>query len=73
MNDNLVMLGKLERKDIEQFEFIAETPAGGMAYYSNGLDIAAIAYRDRIKIYFGRVVSGKTACCFSESIINKEA
>jgi hypothetical protein len=67
-----VMLQGLTRSDVEGFEFIAETPAGGMAYYSNEPDIAAIAYNDYIRIYYGRKIKeGKTASCFNESIINK--
>jgi hypothetical protein len=70
--ERLVMLQGLKQDDVEKFEFIAETPAHGMAYYSNALDVAAIIYSDYIRIYYSREAKeGKTASCFLESLIIK--
>lgn len=63
-----IEIEKLTRKDVEQFEFLSETPARGMAYYSNEHDISVIVYSDYFKVYFDRVSNtGKTPCCFSKS------
>lgn len=68
----LVMLQELTESDVTKFEFISETPAGGMAYYSNDLDVAVIVYKGYMKIYHTREIeNGKTASCFSESIHTK--
>lgn len=70
--ERLVMLQRLTESDVTKFEFISETPAGGMAYYSNDLDVAAIIYKDYMNIYHTREIEkGKTASCFSESIHTK--
>ncbi len=68
----LVMLSELTTKDVENFEFIEITPAGGKAYYSGDLDVAVIHYGDYLRVYYDRVIEhGKTASSFNKSIINR--
>lgn len=68
--ERVVMFQNLTKTDIEGFEFVAETPAGGMAYYSNELDIAAINYRDHSKIFYDRKIThGICAASFDKNLV----
>jgi len=69
----LITLQCLTKEDIEDFEFIDETPGNGMAYYDSGLDVAAINYRFKTVIFYDRILShGKYAASFENSIITNE-
>lgn len=69
VQERRVMLQSLTKSDIEKFEFVAKTPAGGMAYYCNKQDIAAINYRDSSKIFYDRKTEhGICAAAFNKSI-----
>lgn len=63
-------LSKLKRKDIQEFEFVDISPAGGKSYYSKDLDIGAIDYGYYIRIYYDRVKDcGEAAGSFRNSLI----
>lgn len=65
----LVMFQSLTKSDIEKFEFVAETPAGGMAYYCNEYDFTVVNYKDRSRFFYDRrTTHGKSASSFNKSV-----
>ena len=54
---------------IKTWEYIDKTPAYGEAYFNQHGDMAAIIYRDKVKVYFNREFKGKTASCFKDCIV----
>ena len=67
--ERLVMFQNLTKSDIEKLEFVAATPAGGMAYYCNEHDFAVVVYKDRSRFFYDRrVTHGKSASSFNKSV-----
>lgn len=63
------MLNNLTKEDVEKFEYIEPTPAGGKSYYDEKLDIAVVVYKDYFMIYHTRRWPfGKFAAFFNHKI-----
>lgn len=60
-------------KDIVQkWTLIERTPASGMAYYDPHLDISAVIYHKKIRVFFNRKFEGKKPASFSQNTTIKD-
>lgn len=62
-------LASLNRDSLSEFKFVGNTPAGGKAYFSALLDVAAVDYGKYINFYHDRIIAnGEFAACFSKCV-----
>lgn len=51
---------------IQGWQYLYETPAGGRLYFSVELDMCAVIYQRVTKLFYGRNRIGFTPHCFNE-------
>lgn len=59
------ILSELKPEKIKKWKFIMQTPAGGSNFFNDSLDMCAIVYSSKIKIYYNRTIEGFTPSCFT--------
>ena len=54
------------KKIMSEWKYITETPAHGKHYFNDTLDMCAVVYASRTRVYSNRKLKGSTAHCFKD-------
>jgi hypothetical protein len=60
------MIEKITTEQVKQWKYLHDTPAGGKLYFSDDLDMCAVVYGGKTKLFYTRNRDGFTPHCFDD-------